>query len=185
MSSCPLNCEKGYCNDDRGCQQCKCNSVLPCQCGVKSDVVAVLCKDGVTVSALTNVCARTASNECFWVRLECPIGISLTMKGNLSPADIQAIEDNVGLTNSADFNVTTTHNKDGTCTYVFWFQVDGMNHGTTSDNVNTIVSSQAKNSYPQAASYVINSNPVKANAANFAQNLLLPILCLIASMLIM
>jgi len=163
---CPLACQYGTASTN-GCPTCTCLSAPPCTCKAVPTTSPVLCPDGVTYQKTTNVCATSADNVCSWVVTECPIGISLTLSTGvtLTTSTITAIEANIGITNSADVTITQTTNSDGTTTYKIWVQKEGLPSNTTSSQVNNAVSTQAKQSDPNAQSYIISSTP---NPSSFA-----------------
>jgi len=163
--ACPLNCQYGTVANN-GCQTCQCNTAPPCTCDPVKTTASVLCPDGVTYQKTTNVCANV-NNVCSWVVTVCPIGISLTLSSGitLSNTAITAIENSIGITNTADVSITQKTNSDGTTTYIFWVQKDGLPPNTTSSQVNSAVSTQAKQSDPNAQSYIISNSP---NPSSFA-----------------
>jgi hypothetical protein len=155
---CSLKCEKGYVYEN-GCPQCRCNEVQPCICSdPKPDLTRrEPCLDGKTYEGYTGVCIRSTDGKvCAWEKTRCPIGISVTIPAgsSLTDAEIEKIRLSLSL-NEKDFFYTKVQNADGSITYVFFSNRDGL--PTTIDDptkVNNEVSSTVKESHPNAVSMI-------------------------------
>jgi len=169
---CNLKCDKGIVYDN-GCPTCRCNEVEPCSCTVKPTTEARLCPDGVTQTRYTDVCQRDANNVCSFVQTKCPYGITITVKGTLTEADLAAIKAKAGVTNPDDLRVEKIDNGDGTTTYKFWFAQEGVESGKTASDVSKDVTDGSKERDPNAVAYVISDGTV--NPKSFA-NILVPVL---------
>jgi len=158
-----------------GCTDCKCNPVEPCKCDPVPTTEPKLCLDKVTYSKYTGECRRTPDNKCYLVRIECPIGIEVTVKGTLTDAQFAEIKAKNGITNDADVTVTKTTNADGTNTYTIFVKKEGLPEGKTASDVNNDVSTEAKKTDPNAVSFVIQ----ESTPGNFG-SLLVPLFGLLA-----
>jgi len=154
-TACPLNCTKGLAVSS-GCTQCQCNAVIPCTCGAMPTDPPQLCPDGVSYQKYTSVCQiNSTTNVCNYFKTLCPIGISVTVSTALTSDQLSAIGTAVGVTNSADITISKVSNANGSVTYTIWVQKDGIPPSSNANTVNNAVETQAKQSDPNASSYVL------------------------------
>jgi hypothetical protein len=151
---CPLKCANGFV-EENGCPTCRCNDEKPCECGPTPTDPPILCPDRATYQKYLDICARTVDNKCYYLLTRCPIGISVTTTKPLSEDDITAIRLKLGATNTDDITYEKKQNADGTYTYTVWVNRDGIPEGKTVDDVNNDVGSKARESDPNAVSFVL------------------------------
>jgi hypothetical protein len=151
---CPLKCANGFVSVN-GCPTCGCNDQKPCECGPTPIDSAILCPDRITYQKYLDICARTDDNKCYYVQTKCPIGISVTTTKPLTEDDLIAIRIKLGATNAGDVTWEKQTNSDGTFTYTVWVKKEGIPEGRTADDVNNDVGTKARESDPNAASYVL------------------------------
>jgi len=155
--ACPLDCVNGLSTVD-GCIGCKCNEVQPCKCDPIPTDAPRPCMDKVSFAKYTGECKRTADNKCYNVFIDCPIGFEVNIKGSLTDAQITEIKAKIGITNSDDVTITKTTNTDGTTKYIIWVKKDGLPEGKSATDVNNEVEAKAKETDPNAVSFVIQEN---------------------------
>jgi hypothetical protein len=176
VAGCPFTCEFGLTNVS-GCTECKCNNEKPCECPPVPAEEPKLCLDKVSYSKYTGGCRSTADNKCFLVRVECPIGIEVGIKGTFTEAQIAEILAKIGVTNEDDVSITKTPIDDGTNKYTFFIKKEGIAEGVSADDVNKEVDTQAKTVDDKAVSYVLQENT--QTPGNFG-SLLVPLFGLLA-----
>jgi hypothetical protein len=116
-----------------------------------------LCLDGRNYEGFTGVCNRSSDGKvCLWERKRCPIVLSVTLPigSTLTPEDIEKIRASLSV-NDKDFSYIKEENPDGTTTYLFTFNRDGMPPSFDDPNkANDEVSTTVKESHPNAVSMI-------------------------------
>jgi len=160
--ACNLKCENGFVYEN-GCPTCRCNDIKPCTCDGSVSKDRISCPDGNTYPIFLDICARTSDNKCYYVQKRCPIGITVTLSRALTDAEVADIKIKAGVTNLDDVTVTKKVNADGSVSYTFWVDKDGIPEGKNADQVNDDIGSKAKDSDPNAVSFVLSDGtPVKS-----------------------
>jgi len=169
---CPLDCANtGFYYDKEGCPHCTCNVVKPCECGpFPTNDKPLLCADGKSYSKLTDVCARSATNVCSYVRTKCPYIFEVIVKAGSPPLtenDIAKIKASIGVSD-ANVEITKSTQSNGDIKYTIFVQKDSLPEGKTATDVNTEIDTTVKTSNSGAASFIVSDGSV---TPSFAMNL--------------
>jgi hypothetical protein len=152
---CPLDCATtGFYFDKDHCPQCNCNPVKPCECPTFVAEKPILCKDGRTESVITNVCARSDANVCYYVRTSCPYGFTVELpKGSvLTDADIAKIKAVVGVTDS-DIVIEKQASTDPV-KYIIWVKKEGLPPTKSATDVNSQIGTTVKEDHSGAEAFI-------------------------------
>jgi len=153
-STCPLDCTKGL-TLDSGCTYCKCATTEVCKCDpIPTDYKPIPCDDRVSYIKYTGVCARNEKGICENIFTRCPIGITVTVKTELTNEELTAIKTSLGVTNDNDYTVAK-NNTSGGVTYTIWVQKDGIPSTFTPEKVQSTADAKAKEFDPNAVTQLI------------------------------